>query len=117
MRMLPSFSVPLPSYAYFIFFFFNDTATTEIYTLSLHDALPIFALPVAALPLVTVGTAVAFGVGVAGGVASGRRRDRKSTRLNSSHSQISYAVFCLKKKNLFCSSSDTQVSVERIVGI
>src|SRR2546430_7831309 len=81
------------------FFFFNDTATTEIYTLSLHDALPIFQL-------------------------SARRRregshrdrdaprleakrrdplvrppqDRKSTRLNSSHSQISYAVFCLKKK-------------------
>src|SRR2546430_6697539 len=77
---------------FFFFFFFNDTATTEIYTLSLHDALPI---------------------------SSGRRllrlwrrqrerspwrssrsskRDRKSTRLNSSHSQISYAVFCLKKK-------------------
>src|SRR5579859_8227754 len=71
---------------FFSFFFFNDTATTEIYTLSLHDALPISypnsaqSLPRAALhqhlpPL-----------------------DRKSTRLNSSHSQISYAVFCLKKK-------------------
>src|SRR6266853_5727939 len=78
-------------YKYF-FFFFNDTATTEIYTLSLHDALPILIL-------------------------SQQRRherihhrrqiqrhqlrkhqDRKSTRLNSSHSQISYAVFCLKKK-------------------
>src|SRR5438034_6421512 len=69
------------------FFFFNDTATTEIYTLSLHDALPICWIsrcwrltsawtrrPAAAL------------------------RDRKSTRLNSSHTVISYAVFCLKKK-------------------
>src|SRR5476649_2973301 len=71
----------------FCFFFFNDTATTEIYTLSLHDALPICYrktaltcsepdhLPQCPLPL-----------------------DRKSTRLNSSHTVISYAVFCLKKK-------------------
>src|SRR6266566_8017037 len=71
---------------FFLFFFFNDTATTEIYTLSLHDALPIW-------------------------VGDHRRRaerqhepcelvdqDRKSTRLNSSHLVISYAVFCLKKK-------------------
>src|SRR5256885_17149518 len=73
------------------FFFFNDTATTEIYTLSLHDALPILSpgrppvqgrrrLP--SLPRTEVGD---------GG-------DRKSTRLNSSHLVISYAVFCLKKK-------------------
>src|SRR5574339_739231 len=76
-----------PFFVLFFFFFFNDTATTEIYTLSLHDALPISR--------------------------SGRRRgpgasrpppgsaacpDRKSTRLNSSHQAISYAVFCLKKK-------------------
>src|SRR2546430_11155739 len=81
----------------FFFFFFNDTATTEIYTLSLHDALPILAGERAvdhALgdfdALVEVhgtGQKVAEVVG-----------DRKSTRLNSSHSQISYAVFCLKKK-------------------
>src|SRR5258707_3719031 len=84
------------------FFFFNDTATTEIYTLSLHDALPIFLLPAGRSRFST----------------SGRRRmligrfparskwtrtvisnpDRKSTRLNSSHANISYAVFCLKKK-------------------
>src|SRR2546429_3230924 len=73
-------------------FFFNDTATTEIYTLSLHDALPIYP-------------------GGAGGRVgdpgvlrrlrlwrSGSSADRKSTRLNSSHGYISYAVFCLKKK-------------------
>src|SRR5256885_12079327 len=79
------------------FFFFNDTATTEIYTLSLHDALPICAR----------------GKGCGGrrrapkarsSCASPRApargsRDRKSTRLNSSHLVISYAVFCLKKNN------------------
>src|SRR5437660_2481212 len=75
-----------------IFFFFNDTATTEIYTLSLHDALPIYD---AGEP---DGDAQA-------GVHRQRARrdrahvvDRKSTRLNSSHVAISYAVFCLKKK-------------------
>src|SRR3712207_9417222 len=92
------------------FFFFNDTATTEIYTLSLHDALPIFTdiaakakhpgnvvgmhffNPVDRMPLVEVirgeRTSDAALVTV----------DRKSTRLNSSHANISYAVFCLKKK-------------------
>src|SRR2546430_17678998 len=77
----------------FFFFFFNDTATTEIYTLSLHDALPISR---------AVGTALARRPDAGGRGRPGRRsqtaRDRKSTRLNSSHSQISYAVFCLKKK-------------------
>src|SRR2546428_5143332 len=79
----------------FIFFFFNDTATTEIYTLSLHDALPI-----------SEGRPAGAGRRQARHprpAADGRRRprahgDRKSTRLNSSHDQISYAVFCLKKK-------------------
>src|SRR5438034_10712477 len=81
------------SFFSFFFFFFNDTATTEIYTLSLHDALPIspafnrlrctihfppFAFVLAVLPK--------------------NLTDRKSTRLNSSHTVISYAVFCLKKK-------------------
>src|SRR3712207_8656323 len=95
-----------------LLFFFNDTATTEIYTLSLHDALPIFdALcdgdevflggvmehieeagvhsgdSCCTLPPVTLGRTVLENV-----------RDRKSTRLNSSHANISYAVFCLKKK-------------------
>src|SRR2546427_5945709 len=98
------------------FFFFNDTATTEIYTLSLHDALPIYRrgghegavedemgpdrhqhaiFPAQRLALRAVG-------------------DRKSTRLNSSHSQISYAVFCLKKKknrpNIYTTSKKASAS-------
>src|SRR2546430_8783640 len=72
-----------------IFFFFNDTATTEIYTLSLHDALPIFAAP---------GRVPSCACSQRSRAGTPRRTDRKSTRLNSSHSQISYAVFCLKKK-------------------
>src|SRR3712207_8321008 len=89
------------------FFFFNDTATTEIYTLSLHDALPILRRRRAQ-------EVRAAGLGhrvrpdelrwhpqvperrAGGGVHQGQ--DRKSTRLNSSHANISYAVFCLKKK-------------------
>src|SRR5712664_4425805 len=69
------------------FFFFNDTATTEIYTLSLHDALPI--------------QNPCRRMAIEGPPRSPRTRflDRKSTRLNSSPDQISYAVFCLKKKN------------------
>src|SRR2546430_6078908 len=74
------------------FFFFNDTATTEIYTLSLHDALPIYLYDQSFLGL----TGSRYYVR---GPKSPPEIDRKSTRLNSSHSQISYAVFCLKKKN------------------
>src|SRR5256885_6683345 len=85
----------------FFFFFFNDTATTEIYTLSLHDALPISracawkgAWPSATTHAPFTRRSVT------------RSADRKSTRLNSSHLVISYAVFCLKKKkqthNLYC---------------
>src|SRR3712207_7968712 len=98
-------------------FFFNDTATTEIYTLSLHDALPISFTPDDAAvffgrsdlvndlisrvearrrqqgnPFLTI-------VGPSGSGKSSLIRDRKSTRLNSSHANISYAVFCLKKHN------------------
>src|SRR6266540_6296387 len=73
------------------FFFFNDTATTEIYTLSLHDALPISFLQQVELDADVVGKPA-----LAASHDDGR--DRKSTRLNSSHITISYAVFCLKKK-------------------
>src|SRR5688572_33185782 len=81
----------------YFFFFFNDTATTEIYTLSLHDALPICSRPTRRRW--RGGTRTARGGFCRRRRGPGRsRRDRKSTRLNSSHSQISYAVFCLKKK-------------------
>src|SRR5688572_31664756 len=80
------------------FFFFNDTATTEIYTLSLHDALPIYVDDVDA-DVAGVGQRVDRRLEEeVAGVLAGPDVDRKSTRLNSSHSQISYAVFCLKKK-------------------
>src|SRR2546430_15097383 len=73
----------------FFFFFFNDTATTEIYTLSLHDALPI-----------SIESEGCCSCGMYAAICGSSPivLDRKSTRLNSSHSQISYAVFCLKKK-------------------
>src|SRR5256885_10076568 len=90
---------------FFFFFFFNDTATTEIYTLSLHDALPIwlrcllrtqfgnrrhvFCIDAQRLTTWTYRLE-----------RDRSSRDRKSTRLNSSHLVISYAVFCLKKKNI-----------------
>src|SRR2546429_3496746 len=77
-----------------LFFFFNDTATTEIYTLSLHDALPIFSMLVA-MAQPTLASANTVRPKYSGGL---RPTDRKSTRLNSSHGYISYAVFCLKKK-------------------
>src|SRR2546430_16453180 len=80
------------------FFFFNDTATTEIYTLSLHDALPISRRHRRLRPLDDPGTDPAHQGQEPGRARRRRPGDRKSTRLNSSHSQISYAVFCLKKK-------------------
>src|SRR2546421_3212309 len=84
----------------FLFFFFNDTATTEIYTLSLHDALPICLIETS--QVLFAAEQVAAGVWQQDGNIFGGKRetitDRKSTRLNSSHDQISYAVFCLKKK-------------------
>src|SRR5438034_6591141 len=93
----------------FFFFFFNDTATTEIYTLSLHDALPISLRERGDEPHVpSVGThregrrdVAAIDVTAAG--------DRKSTRLNSSHTVISYAVFCLKKKKNKKKANNMQV--------
>src|SRR2546430_15521287 len=80
---------------FFSFFFFNDTATTEIYTLSLHDALPISAF---AKPLTGSRGDFAQALNDEASLLRYFDEDRKSTRLNSSHSQISYAVFCLKKK-------------------
>src|SRR5215469_17571753 len=87
------FSLFLSSYTqrYFClpFFFFNDTATTEIYTLSLHDALPICRAATGSPPRRRTS-----------GLSRCRNpADRKSTRLNSSHVEMSYAVFCLKKKS------------------
>src|SRR5256885_15073265 len=79
----------------FIFFFFNDTATTEIYTLSLHDALPISSGTKSACAP-NCGCRERLRQWLAGHVQV--QLDRKSTRLNSSHLVISYAVFCLKKK-------------------
>src|SRR5256885_10997562 len=78
------------------FFFFNDTATTEIYTLSLHDALPICLHGRRHHSLAELAGRPAGAAGRRGLRHGGR--DRKSTRLNSSHLVISYAVFCLKKK-------------------
>src|SRR3712207_8002634 len=104
-----------------VFFFFNDTATTEIYTLSLHDALPI-----SASNRIRVGKrilarraqhAAEYQPGSVrrddGPVARRDRRaapDRKSTRLNSSHANISYAVFCLKKKKIILYHSITRLT-------
>src|SRR5471030_1879421 len=73
--------------SFLFFFFFNDTATTEIYTLSLHDALPIFGILQSDMGELPCHVEIDH-----------LREDRKSTRLNSSHLGISYAVFCLKKK-------------------
>src|SRR3712207_8722727 len=88
---------------YFVFFFFfNDTATTEIYTLSLHDALPICLAGLTVQDAsdvddIAARADVAF-CALSLDADSTRALDRKSTRLNSSHANISYAVFCLKKK-------------------
>src|SRR3712207_7902648 len=89
------------------FFFFNDTATTEIYTLSLHDALPILrrALASAVAGLLREADEVRE---LAASVED--ELDRKSTRLNSSHANISYAVFCLKKKTHFARYSRTIIT-------
>src|SRR6516162_3344114 len=88
----------------FFFFFFNDTATTEIYTLSLHDALPIS-------PRLCPWPSACRSV-----LSPSSWADRKSTRLNSSHLVISYAVFCLKKKKsrkFFGRAEKTELSQRR----
>src|SRR5690349_23879675 len=94
------------------FFFFTDTASTKIYTLSLHDALPILK-PISLKDLSSKNLNSIYWISscdkrcilsnkifsLMAASSSNSERDRKSTRLNSSHVEISYAVFCLKKKN------------------
>src|SRR2546422_11675194 len=93
-RLAKQFSTHSVSH-YIIFFFFNDTATTEIYTLSLHDALPIsFDINKG------FEKENPFNLAFAMDKSQVEEKDRKSTRLNSSHGYISYAVFCLKKKKM-----------------
>src|SRR5258708_23120403 len=98
-------------------FFFNDTATTEIYTLSLHDALPISS-PKSGSELSVWAKSLRYGIVwpmrrklilICPRLISSHRPDRKSTRLNSSHQIISYAVFCLKKKNSNRGSRHTEI--------
>src|SRR5437660_8062100 len=81
-------------FLFYFFFFFNDTATTEIYTLSLHDALPISSTSSSSSRDISK----TWSSGTSSNGTTMYRSDRKSTRLNSSHVAISYAVFCLKKK-------------------
>src|SRR5438876_10942254 len=94
--LFPTYTSLTPSrlLSLLFFFFFNDPATTEIYTLSLHDALPIY--PHLASTLVAWITPSSFLSRPS--TTTSTLSDRKSTRLNSSHPSISYAVFCLKKK-------------------
>src|SRR2546428_4895509 len=101
------FLVAISHMRFSFFFFFNDTATTEIYTLSLHDALPIYCCQLDKLTRLIHESGRLLKMKGRGPVGHRlsivqldgvRGQDRKSTRLNSSHDQISYAVFCLKKK-------------------
>src|SRR2546430_17680910 len=93
------FCFELQRFALCLFFFFNDTATTEIYTLSLHDALPICSAVEPSIGANWKTGVTNFKSDLEALFVTFGSKDRKSTRLNSSHSQISYAVFCLKKKN------------------
>src|SRR3712207_8738358 len=90
-------------------FFFNDTATTEIYTLSLHDALPISRAQRSCCVRRSIATTCPTRPARAW-------RDRKSTRLNSSHANISYAVFCLKKKATDWCDAKIDIQIEIHVG-
>src|SRR3712207_6994849 len=103
-------------------FFFNDTATTEIYTLSLHDALPIFSIcfnnpqPLSLLRFfITLYKTKRAGMKMRPRVHAKFNEDRKSTRLNSSHANISYAVFCLQKKNAAVPASNALPTVDEFV--
>src|SRR5258708_15399015 len=107
------------------FFFFNDTATTEIYTLSLHDALPILGLCETLKTMEAEADALWASRRAAHrkyfqaeerlkAAEASMREDRKSTRLNSSHQIISYAVFCLKKKK---NTATSYIYVEHAVHV
>src|SRR2546421_8725989 len=113
MNFLFIFFFSIRSIACYLFFFFNDTATTEIYTLSLHDALPISIkyCAIAIIGFVVVDEIIIM-LNHGNDDPAG---DRKSTRLNSSHDQISYAVFCLKKKKQLVriQSVATPITIER----
>src|SRR2546422_6276800 len=102
----------------FSFFFFNDTATTEIYTLSLHDALPIYVVrEQAAHRLLEQGLRHPVRhLDLHREVHGELHQDRKSTRLNSSHGYISYAVFCLKKKKTIKVDRDSATDHVRVWG-
>src|SRR3712207_7294432 len=105
---------------FIFFFFFNNTATTEIYTLPLHDALPILGLGLletviyVRIERVQGNPSLRDGLGPAHLDAAeppaALDPDRKSTRLNSSHANISYAVFCLKKKKQTANKCCQQLS-------
>src|SRR2546426_7443987 len=97
---------------FMFFFFFNDTATTEIYTLSLHDALPI-SISISA-PRNAGGSGCFSGRPSSWASHPAGGRDRKSTRLNSSHLVISYAVFCLKKKKKIAAGTSYSRRVDTV---
>src|SRR2546430_12736013 len=110
----------MPRFFLQLSFFFNDTATTEIYTLSLHDALPISLRRDVPVPEHREPRSDQRGGCECPGEhhqscrhGYARIEDRKSTRLNSSHSQISYAVFCLKKKKRTATRTTRQTSSRR----
>src|SRR5258707_3780902 len=94
--------MPFKASSALFFFFFNDTATTEIYTLSLHDALPILDIQESGNGVNRRGLSRPQLAQTRPGLPLPlmEAQDRKSTRLNSSHANISYAVFCLKKKKI-----------------
>src|SRR5256885_10382688 len=109
----------------FLLFFFNDTATTEIYTLSLHDALPIYEAPeeLREQARAPAGLHRSEDQGhqarlnedtMAHKKGVGSSQDRKSTRLNSSHLVISYAVFCLKKKIITSTTESDSAAAQYI---
>src|SRR2546426_1509985 len=113
----------MPYTCFFSFFFFNDTATTEIYTLSLHDALPICPIDGGMVDefiqrhhgkksVRYIVPEMKEILDSTHGVIVYQEQDRKSTRLNSSHLVISYAVFCLKKKKK--KQQDTKLTQKQI---